>query len=92
MKQKYIITTLASIETLTLFPLLFWGIYYMINSTTISQINTMNMFTAIAVAVAYAGSVLFGSFKAIQNIEKPKLAYRYLLIPLVIVILTYLGT
>jgi hypothetical protein len=89
MKQKYIITTLASIETLTLFPLLFWGIYYMINSTTISQINTMNMFTAIAVAVAYSGSVLFGSFKAIQNIAEPQKAYAFLLIPVIIASVTY---
>ena len=80
--NKVIITVLAGIETLTLFPLFFFGIYTLVSSGEIIQKNTSSLIGILILGMAYIASVLLGSYLAIKNISKPLLAYGILFIPL----------
>lgn len=82
MANKIIISVIAAAEVLTLFPLLFFGIYSLISTGDIAEKDTTSMIVTMILAILYAGSVLFGGFKAIQNIKRPKKAYPFLVMPL----------
>lgn len=82
MANKIIISIIAAAEVLTLFPLLFFGIYTLISTGDITEKDTMSMIVTMILAILYAGAVLFGAFKAIQNIKRPKKAYPFLVMPI----------
>jgi len=85
MANKIIISIIAAAEVLTLFPILFLGIYTVISSGDIAQKDTSSMFMTVLLAVFYASAVLFGAFKAIQNMsKKPMISYLFLLVPLLV--------
>ncbi len=85
MANKIIISIIAAAEVLTLFPILFFGIYTVISSGDITQKDTTSMFMTVLLAVFYASAVLFGAYKAIQNIsKKPMISYLFLLAPLLV--------
>lgn len=85
MANKIIISIIAAAEVLTLFPLLFFGIYTVISSGDIAQKDTTSMFLTVLLALFYASSVLFGAYQAIQNIsKKPSVSYLFLLLPIVV--------
>lgn len=85
MANKIIISVIAAAEVLTLFPLLFFGIYTVISSGDIAQKDTTSMFLTVLLALFYASSVLLGAYKAIQNIsKKPLVSYLFLLLPIVV--------
>jgi hypothetical protein len=81
MVNKIIISVLAAVFTLTLFPLLFFGIYSLINSADMQKLSTVTIMTTMFMGIAYAATALFGSYKAIQNINLPKKSYLYFLLP-----------
>ena len=85
MLNKIIISVLAASFTLTLFPLLFLGIYTLINSGDIQKMGTGTMLLTFFLGISYAGTVLFGSYKAIQNLQNPKKAYVFFLMPLIVI-------
>lgn len=89
MINKIIISVLTAAEVLTLFPLLFFGLYTLISSGDITQKGTLSMMITMGLGVLYAGVVLVGAFKAIQNIDRPKKAYLFLLLPLPVVLAGY---
>lgn len=81
--NKVVISVLAAVETLTLFPLVFFGIYTMAESGDIIHKSTYSLLTLFLVGIFYIASVLLGSFKAIQNFERPLKAYAFLVVPLI---------
>lgn len=83
--NKIIISVIASAEVLTLFPLLFFGFYQLLNSQDIKEIDTTSLFGTIALGIVYMAVVLLTAFKAIQNLGRPKMAYAFLGLPLIIV-------
>lgn len=85
MVNKTIVSIIAAAEVLTLFPILFFGIYTVISSGDITQKDTTSMLLTVLLALLYAGSVLLGAYKAVQNVTKrPALSYLFLLIPLIL--------
>ncbi len=85
MANKIIISIIAAAEVLTLFPLLFFGIYTVISSGDIAQKDTTSMFLTVLLALFYASSVLLGAYQAIQNMgKKPLVSYLFLLLPIVV--------
>jgi cation transport ATPase len=84
MFHKIAISVLAAIETLTMLPLLFWGMYSIISSASLKNFSTAEMMLTMLLGVGYAAAVLLGAYQATQNIHRPGRAYVILLIPLVI--------
>lgn len=85
MANKIIISILAAAEVLTLFPVLFFGIYTIISSGDMAQKDTSSLLVTVLIALFYAGSVLIGAFKAIQHMsKKPMISYLFLLVPLLV--------
>lgn len=84
MFHKITISVLAAFETLTMLPLLFWGLYSIINSASIKDISTTQIMITMLLGVGYASAVLLGAYKATQNIHRPGRAYLILLIPVLI--------
>ena len=89
MYHKITISVLAAIETLTMLPLLFWGMYSIISSASLKNFSTTEMMLTMLLGVGYAAAVLLGAYQATQNIHRPGRAYVILLIPLVIAVLGY---
>jgi drug/metabolite transporter (DMT)-like permease len=89
MFHKITISVIAAIEVLTMLPLLFWGLYSLINSASIKDISTSQIMLIMLMGVGYASSVLLGAYKATQNIHRPGRAYLILLIPVTIAGLGY---
>ncbi|MCM2349052.1 MAG: hypothetical protein NDI69_03460 [Bacteriovoracaceae bacterium] len=90
MANKIIISVIAAAEVLTLFPLLFFGIYTLISTGNIAEKDTTSMIVTMILAILYAGTVLFGAFKAIQNITRPRKAYPFLVLPLAAALIVFI--
>lgn len=84
MINRIIISVIASALVLTLFPLLFLGIYSIISTGNIADKDTTSMFLTFGTGILYAATVLVCAFQAVRNVTKPVKAYLFLLIPVVI--------
>lgn len=82
--NKILIPVIAATETLTLFPLFFFGIYTLVESGNLIQKEYISLMGVLLIGIAYIFSVLFGSYLAIRNISKPLKAYLILSIPVLI--------
>jgi hypothetical protein len=90
MINKIIISTLAAAQTLTLFPLLFFGIYELVNSGNIQHMDTARLIWTFLLAASYATTTLLGSYKAITHLSNPLKAYVFLSVPLFILVISAL--
>lgn len=90
--NKVIISLIAGVETLTLFPLFFFGIYTLVSSGEIIQKNTSFLVAILLLGMAYIASVLLGSYLAIKNVSRPLIAYGILSIPLFMIVIVLLYT
>jgi hypothetical protein len=85
MVNKILISVFAASEVLTLFPLLFFGIYSMMSSGDITEKSTTSMLVTMVIGILYASCVLLGAYKAVKNISRPRAAYLFLTLPLIII-------
>lgn len=90
--NKVIISFIAGIETLTLFPLFFFGIYTLVSSGGIVEKDFITLMGILLIGMGYIASVLLGSYFAIKNVTKPLVAYSILAIPLMMIGIVFLYT
>lgn len=90
MIHKIIVGTLVGIEVLTMFPLIFFGIYFIVNSVNVRDMSTASLMGPLIAGIIYIVSVLFGAYMAFQKIQtKPLLSYVFAVIPLIIIATIY---
>ena len=84
--HKIIISLIAAIEVLTLFPLIFHGIASTMDNVEMVK-TSMPIMVVMIFGVLYMAAVLIGAYKAILNLDRPGKAYMFLLVPLVLLTL-----